>query len=50
MCEEGIRLFRELRAEFPEAMWKGDWSRFDKMRRELEAHFQIEIEPGAQSA
>lgn len=41
MCPEGIRLFRELREAFPEAMWSGDWTAFDAVRTELEGHLQV---------
>ncbi len=46
MCDEGVRLYRTLRELFPDAMWSGDWTRFDEVRKELEAHLQVE-EPAA---
>lgn len=50
MCEEGVRLFRALRDEFPTAMWTGDWNAFDEIRNHLEFHLLVvETEPEATS-
>lgn len=40
MCPEGVALFRALREVFPDAMWSGDWTRFDEVRDQLEEHLR----------
>lgn len=51
MCDEAIDLFRQLRDEFPLAMWTGNWALFDQLRATLEAHLRkIDSTPAAESA
>lgn len=39
LCDEGRVLWNALRDELPNAMWSGDWTHFDDLRADLEAHF-----------
>ncbi len=38
MCNEAIGLFRQIREEFPLAMWSGNWTWFEELRTTLEDH------------